>query len=48
METCAGSDAGGFADARRTIEALTAAAQEAYGPPRFVSFAMPGWGIATR
>lgn len=46
MEKYAEADAGGFGDARAVIAALTAAAEEAYGPPKFVPFAMPGWNIA--
>ncbi|RLB53473.1 MAG: hypothetical protein DRJ42_11885 [Deltaproteobacteria bacterium] len=46
METCAAPDAGGFTDARRAIGELDDAAREAYGPPKFIPFAMPGWNIA--
>jgi len=41
---CAGDDAGGWGDGWALRDELDRVAREAYGPPRYVPFPMPGWG----
>lgn len=43
LERAAQPDAGGLSDAWATRDALDAAAQSVFGPPRFVPFHLPGW-----
>lgn len=43
LQSVAADDAGGRRDAWALVAELDAAAREAFGPPRYVPFAMPGW-----
>ena len=47
LERSAAPDAGGLGDAHDLVQHLGAAARQAYGPPKFTLFTMPGWNHAS-
>jgi len=46
LERAAAPDASGLDDAWSVREQLDEAAHEAFGPPRFIPFPMPGWALS--